>query len=278
MDRPPFLLSSVGDAVMAGRACLRQRRTAWRDRPPRGSSQPKTLRTPATRGRARCVASSPWSTAAARLVPVGGGERGRRDRGFGALAAPDKTPPRLFFDAAACREAKALSDADYATAYANAKAEFDERAPRFSSRAECERFFRRCMIGDIEGGGRRVAFTPQMQGFAIENGRERQVVPVAEGGGAEGLFQPRAVGRAEASAPAARRAEAQEAWKRMIASPAPSFGPGEAGAAADAVIGPARATVSGPQREIRLRGDNIAVEASHKENRHAAGTRRPPCG
>jgi hypothetical protein len=187
---------------------------------------------PSRRATRRPGVSRPFALAAAlslatACAPAGGARAG--------------AAPRVFFDAAACREARALSDADCETAYANARAEFDEKAPRFASRAECERFFRRCMIGDIEGGGRRVAFTPQMRGFAIADGRGRQVVPVAEGGGAEGLFRPRAVNRPDASASAAARAEAQEAWKRMVAAPTPSFGPGEADADAPALVGPARA-------------------------------------
>jgi uncharacterized protein YgiB involved in biofilm formation len=147
---------------------------------------------------------------------------------------------RVFHDAAACREAQALNDGDCATAYANAKAEFDEKAPRFSSRAECERYFRRCMIGDLERGGRHVTFTPQMRGFAIEPGRERQVVPVADGGGAAGLFQPRPVGRADVSVSTGKTAAAQQTWKSMIAAPVAAAPSGD-GADAPAAAGPTQA-------------------------------------
>jgi hypothetical protein len=139
---------------------------------------------------------------------------------YAAAAAPlSGAERRVFYDAAACREAKALNDGDCATAYANAKAEFNEKAPRFSSRAECERYFRRCMIGDVAPGGRRVTFTPQMRGFTIEPGRERQVVPVADGGGAAGLFQLRPIDRADVTVSAGKTATAQQAWKSMIAAP-----------------------------------------------------------
>ncbi len=126
----------------------------------------------------------------------------------------------VFFDASACRTAKALSDRECQTAYVNAKAEFDEKAPRFVSRAECERYFRRCMIGDIASGGRQVTFIPQMRGFSIALKRERQVVPVADGAAAAGLFQSRPVGRADDSVNAAKTAAAQQIWKATIASPA----------------------------------------------------------
>jgi hypothetical protein len=161
----------------------------------------------------------------------------------GAVAQTLGVAPRVLFDAAACREAKALSDEECETAYANAKAEFDEKAPRFASRAACERYFRRCMIGDIMGGGRRVAFIPQMRGFAIEQGRERRVVPVADGSGAAGLFQPRPVDHPDAFVSAAKTAEAQKAWKLTIASPdaAARVPSSDDGASEPASAGPARA-------------------------------------
>jgi len=146
---------------------------------------------------------------------------------------------RIFFDAEACRAAKGLSDSECETAYVNAKAEFDEKAPRFVSRAECERYFRRCMIGDIADRGHSVTFIPQMRGFIVETGRERQVVPVAEGAGAAELFQPRPVGRADDSVNAAKTAAAQQAWKAAIASPAAAT-PSDEEANAPANAGPAQ--------------------------------------
>jgi uncharacterized protein YgiB involved in biofilm formation len=158
----------------------------------------------------------------------------------GARAAQDAPAgERIFFDAEACRAAKALSGNECETAYVNAKAEFDEKAPRFVSRAECERYFRRCMIGDIAGSGRRVAFIPQMRGFSVETGRERQVVPVAEGAAAAELFQPRPAGRADGSVNAAKTAAAQQIWKTMIAPPAAAAPSGE-DANAPTTAGPAQ--------------------------------------
>jgi uncharacterized protein YgiB involved in biofilm formation len=138
----------------------------------------------------------------------------------GEVVAQGGDAKRIFFDASACRTAKALSESECETAYVNAKAEFDEKAPRFVSRAECERHFRRCMIGDIARGGRQVTFIPQMHGFSVELKRERQVVPVAEGAATAGLFQSRPIGRADHSVNAAKTATAQQIWKAMIASPA----------------------------------------------------------
>ena len=59
---------------------------------------------------------------------------------------------KVYFNAQVCRSAHALSDSECLQAYANAKAEFDEKAPRFVTRGECERHFQRCMIGDVLDG------------------------------------------------------------------------------------------------------------------------------
>jgi hypothetical protein len=83
-----------------------------------------------------------------------------------------------------------------------------------------------------------VTFIPQMRGFAVETGRERQVVPVAEGAAA-GLFQPRPAGRADDSVDAAKTAAAQRIWKATIASPAAAAPSGE-DANAPATAGPAQ--------------------------------------
>jgi hypothetical protein len=120
---------------------------------------------------------------------------------------------RVYSDADACRSAHALDDAECLTAYANAKAEFDEKAPRFPTRSDCQRHFERCMIAEI--GPRGVTFMPAMRGFRIDSGRQRRVAPVAEGGEAAALFQPRAVDRVDSFVSPARRAQAQDAWKAM---------------------------------------------------------------
>lgn len=159
-------------------------------------------------------------------------------RGAGGAQGGD-VAERIFFDAASCRTAKALSDSECQTAYFNAKAEFSEKAPRFVSRADCERYFRRCMIGDIAGGGRQVTFIPQMRGFSIELKHERQVVPVADGAAAAGLFQSRPVGRADDSVNAAKTAAAQQMWKATIAAPAEAT-PFGADADPPATAGPAQ--------------------------------------
>ncbi len=138
-----------------------------------------------------------------------------------ALTAP---PPswrhaRVFYNADTCRDAGVYSDDECRRAYANAKAEFYEKAPRFETRGECEHYFRRCMIGDFSHGGRKVDFMPSMQGFVIENGAQRRVVPVADGEIADSLFQPRRIDGDDSMISAARTAQAQTAWKLIIAPP-----------------------------------------------------------
>jgi hypothetical protein len=130
------------------------------------------------------------------------------------------TKGRVFYDTAACASAKIYSDHDCETAYLNAKAEFDEKAPKFSTRSECERYFRRCMIGEISGAGH-VSFIPGFRGFVIENGPHRQVFPVTEGGPTEALFRPRAFDRPDATVSEARATEAKVAWKQIVAPPPP---------------------------------------------------------
>jgi len=152
---------------------------------------------------------------AAVLIPVAalllGGPAGAQ--------SPPSQKARIYFDDRACMASKLFSDNVCRTAYLNAKAEFDEKAPRFEHRGECEHYFRRCMIAEISAARRQVLFLPAMRGFAIDNGPKRTVSPFAEGAMADTLFQPRAVDRADATVSPARIAEAKAAWLRIIAPP-----------------------------------------------------------
>ncbi|WP_170153336.1 DUF1190 domain-containing protein [Roseiarcus fermentans] len=123
--------------------------------------------------------------------------------------------PTVYLNADVCRASHALTDGECAQAYANAKAEFDEKAPKFPTRAACERHFRHCMIGDLAGDRRTMTFIPLMRGFRIESGRTRQALPVVEGREAETLFRPRAVNRVDSAVSATRSAEAQKTWKAL---------------------------------------------------------------
>ena len=188
----------------------------------------------------------------------------------------------VFFDASACRTAKALSDRECQTAYVNAKAEFDEKAPRFVSRAECERYFRRCMIGDIDSGGRRVAFIPQMRGFRSRTARAAGR-PGRRGRRRRRLFQPRAVGRPDASVSAAggrrrsglegddRRADAvaRRSATRRRARP-PSARP-RLSVVAGYVAGSAE-----PRARVRRPARSLAPPAHGGFGSRCAGDEKPP--
>jgi uncharacterized protein DUF1190 len=126
---------------------------------------------------------------------------------------------KVYINSDGCRAAHALGDSECLHAYENAKAEFDEKAPRFATRGECEDHFQHCMIGDIFSGGHRVTFMSAMRGFRIDSGRLRRVVPVAYGGEADLLFQPRAVDRDDSFVSGARTADAQKTWRALVSAP-----------------------------------------------------------
>ncbi len=162
-----------------------------------------------------------WAAPAALTAPLPGGRH--------AL---------VFYNADTCHDAGVYSDDECQRAYANAKAEFYEKAPRFDTRGECERYFRRCMIGDFSHGGRKVDFTPSMRGFVIENGAQRRVVPVADSEIADSLFQPRRIDDDDTMISAARAARAQTACKLIVAPPStaavnPGAGPDDDAAGAE---------------------------------------------
>jgi hypothetical protein len=109
-----------------------------------------------------------------------------------ALAAKS----RVFVDAAACVASGSLAAPECRRAQGNARAEFEEKAPRFPTRALCERLFARCMIADIFGHGG-VDFTPVMRGFEVSEGRRPMTTPILEGGASTGLFEGRPIDRDE---------------------------------------------------------------------------------
>ena len=102
--------------------------------------------------------------------------------------------PRVFLDASACVASGAHSASDCRHAERNARAEFNEKAPRFPTRPACERAFARCMIGDISAGGG-VDFVPTPRGFAILSGPRAGALPVLEGAGSQSMFERRRVDR-----------------------------------------------------------------------------------
>ena len=115
----------------------------------------------------------------------------------GAAAAPAlAAKPRVFVDARACVASRSFSETECRRAETNARAEFEEKAPRFSTRAACERRFARCMIADIFAHGG-LDFMPALRGFEISEGRRPMTIPVLEAGGSAGLFEGRPIDRDE---------------------------------------------------------------------------------
>jgi Protein of unknown function (DUF1190) len=135
-----------------------------------------------------------------------------------AAAPPIAQPPHVFRDAAACVASGAYEASQCRHAERNARAEFDEKAPRFATRAVCERVFARCMIGDIFAG-RGVDFIPTPRGFAILSGPRAGALPVLEGGRSAGLFDRRRIDRDEE---AVHRGQTRNALESSPKSPSKS--------------------------------------------------------
>lgn len=91
-----------------------------------------------------------------------------------AAAQSNQPGTHIFGSEAGCRASGKVSDMICSNAALNAEAEFREKAPRFSSRPECERMFRQgCSVG-ISGAagwaGKKsgIYFHPRQTGFAVE--------------------------------------------------------------------------------------------------------------
>lgn len=114
-----------------------------------------------------------------------------------------------------------MSDQQCEFAYRNARAEFEEKTPRYSSRAMCERSHRRCSIqisglGSFEdlargrGGG---TYVPKFKGIrVIGTGEGAKVLPDVEGGGRN--FVPRQVAALDARVSGRRGVVAEPQGRR----------------------------------------------------------------
>lgn len=94
-----------------------------------------------------------------------------------------------------CMAGGRLSEQECEFAYRNARAEFEEKTPRYRSRATCERAHGRCAVqvsgvGSFEdiaraGGG---TYVPRFKGIRVTGSGDRaRVVPEVEGGGRAGF-------------------------------------------------------------------------------------------
>ena len=107
-----------------------------------------------------------------------------------ALAESNKFGKHVFGSEYSCRSSGQVSEMVCSNASANSAAEVNEKAPRFSSRAECERVFRDgCSVGlkgaaGWEGKKSGVYFQPRQRAFAVQVLSEQNitVTPLMAGG------------------------------------------------------------------------------------------------
>jgi Protein of unknown function (DUF1190) len=107
---------------------------------------------------------------------------------------------------AACEQADRLTSEQCGFAFANARAEFEEKAPRYRGRQDCVKAHKACSAqlagigggsGSFGGAGREAAiYVPRFEGVAIaeKDGRPSGVLPKA---GAASRFKPRPIDRAD---------------------------------------------------------------------------------
>jgi hypothetical protein len=147
--------------------------------------------------------------------------------------------------------------------YGNALAELHEKAPRFSSRIECEQNFKHCMIAGFNGN--RAEFEPSMRGFEVtaRGMGEILTLPIVEGNGAALGLQPRSISHSSGVS-RSRQAEAQSRWTQLLKD--------RAAAAAAVVNTPDSPPESGANWDIPTVApppDPAATERRRKEIRNA---------
>ena len=119
---------------------------------------------------------------------------------------------RTFSTSASCALTNFLTAEQCRIGYANALAELDEKSPRFTSRAECEKEFKHCMI--IGFDRKRVEFQPALRGFEVNvrSATDMTVLPVIDGDSASLGFRVRTTLRPDAGVSLSQRQQAQERW------------------------------------------------------------------
>jgi hypothetical protein len=118
-----------------------------------------------------------------------------------------------------CESTGRFSASQCRTAFENASAEFEEKAPRFKDRKECERYFRRCMIGGL--GSQGASFMPSMTGVRItdRSSFDQSVIPLIEGTSLPLAFSPRSMLRSSTQVSPKVREDAQRQWAQMVSPP-----------------------------------------------------------
>ena len=141
-----------------------------------------------------------------------------------ALLAPSvQAKPRtaVYSTSRACETDGLLSAEQCRNAFANAEAEFNDRAPIFADKEACERQFTRCAISFAEPPNpKALRYSPAMRGVqvTVEADRDRTVVPVLEGSPPAVNFNRRTVVSREDSRTRARQ---PDAGPQQVASAAP---------------------------------------------------------
>jgi hypothetical protein len=122
---------------------------------------------------------------------------------------------RVFATQSSCDLAGWLTGDKCKNSYSNALAELDEKAPRFSSRAECEQSFKHCMIAGFNG--KRAEFEPSLEGFEVTARATGEIwtLPIVEGDGAALGLQPRSISH-PSGVSRSRQAEAQARWTQLL--------------------------------------------------------------
>lgn len=122
-----------------------------------------------------------------------------------------------------CASGGMLSAELCANAAANAQAEFDEKAPRFQTRTECEQLFARggCSIGfsgALGWAGKKSAiyFVPRQFGFRITVSSQRQMVVVPFVAGKEISFSPRTILKKDTWINPSVARHARETWRDRV--------------------------------------------------------------
>jgi len=148
---------------------------------------------------------------------------------LGAIAAnsgacAQSSGKRVFATEASCGLAGWLNHGECKNAYINALIELDEKAPRFSSRTECEQSFKHCMIAGFNR--KKVEFEPSMLGFEVtaRAAGEKSTIPLVDGAGAALGLQPRPISHLSGGVSLSRQAAAQARWAQFKKS-LPAAGP-----------------------------------------------------
>lgn len=87
-----------------------------------------------------------------------------------------------------CVEAALLTTEQCEFAYRNARAEFEQKAPRYATRGQCERYHKRCAAQLVAAGGWEslgragATYVPRFTGVrVVGEGAARRALPVVEG-------------------------------------------------------------------------------------------------